>query len=1394
MKNLVLKNFLLKSFQFYFIKTEISIAMSKKSFKTFLLKISNYNPGTLSFFIFPIALYFGLFNGTKLKEIRDLTKINVPGVFYNYENISWDTMQKTSFLTLPFSSTNFRNFENISKMFLETLIFENSLNFVNYCNNFISFELKSNWKNKKKQFFLGTLPKKDKALVNDHFLIFPARENFQSNYYELLENKAYNLVQKKNYQLDEFPFKLEGSKQKKIGSLDFFRLKIENDVKDESLNNKKNSLIENTIPFINNKASQLNFKSNTLKKQTISFVKASQFHLKKSAIKLVAFSAVNTSQLKNQPQNCENDLIQPTFSSNDFDFNSQNEQIREFLNSHPRFENYQKWQKIQRQIHSFFYQKNYMSQFVPISNLNEIVDLLPSKTSIIASNQILNFLETFENKELLPHQKWTNRFRQMSGFEYPDLNQKNRLSLLINEEYFNFFNSFFQKKNSSHLKIDLVGNFNFSSLYLPLKTKPISLKMKYKPILYNLEGEGILYSGPGLTYNSEMDSYEAKNFKEVLENLQKQMDSNNPKNREFLAFFGNYNFYHLKNASKNSFDSSKLDQMTDKQTVINSLKRNLVEKDFSSDIFTYDDRFEICYLKDWKTWFSDNQTLSLENKNTNFINSFPVRQISTLQRDHLNDYFDVIEYQNEKEFLKKFTNKNIYFYEPEFVQSSMSAELVRKAFFNFSYNKKSSYYEFKKMLFNNSEQFLQTDTWEPINKNSWLFISQYLFALFIFYILKQFLQEYGRELISYLIDLISSLGIVDESFKDEFAPTNNSNFGYRVIKTTKKSFRDIAGIEHIFCELSEIVWFLRNSGRSFKIGNMLPKGILLVGLPGTGKTLLVKAIAGEAQVPVLVQSTSALNSFEGLGAQRLQNLFEKAKKLAPCIIFFDEIDSIGEKRTNILENSIGSIFNNFSEKKTNVNSGIPFSKKLSLPLEKNQKLENLEEQKDQNPQQNQETLSLLMQLLIELDGLKAKKHVVVIGATNRPESLDPALTRPGRFDKIFKLHFPGKTKRLEICKIYGTNLGMDPNIFWGSIANQTLGLSGADLAAIMNQSSIQAILNNSCHTMSTIEYGIEKVINSSSEIYSKLSNSNFSLNKNDPFAISRLAYYQCGRSILETATIANNIPPFSFGCSLIQKTKNTRYSKLKSEQDFKLCRRIELENKIVTLHGGKASEILFLVNSVYGFKKSKLDLWQSDLGSDDLKNATSLAYLMVDKWYFYSKNLVVPNLFNLAPNRNMFEILDPTILDFFSNFVYEIEIDSIEKQQSKYRSFQQWSIKPWWQIQVTKENDYFDSSSANWYRIYMYDPEENESNEEWAPPDQYYHNNQTYLLSRTIPFDDIARNNRDLMYQSILQKSFNNAFEMLNLNREFLDFFVQSVIEKEILREDDITKLGKFFV
>ena len=120
-------------------------------------------------------------------------------------------------------------------------------------------------------------------------------------------------------------------------------------------------------------------------------------------------------------------------------------------------------------------------------------------------------------------------------------------------------------------------------------------------------------------------------------------------------------------------------------------------------------------------------------------------------------------------------------------------------------------------------------------------------------------------------------------------------------------------------------------------------------------------------------------------------------------------------------------------------------------------------------------------------------------------------------------------------------------------------------------------------------------------------------------------------------------------------------------------------------------------------------------------------------------------------------------------------------------------MKPWWQIQVTKENNSFDFISANWYRIYMYDPEESECNEEWTPPDYYYHNNQSHLLTRTIPFDDLLKKNRDSLYQLILIESFNRAFEMLNFNREFLDFFVHSLIEKEILREDDIAKLGKFF-
>ena len=352
------------------------------------------------------------------------------------------------------------------------------------------------------------------------------------------------------------------------------------------------------------------------------------------------------------------------------------------------------------------------------------------------------------------------------------------------------------------------------------------------------------------------------------------------------------------------------------------------------------------------------------------------------------------------------------------------------------------------------------ESWEPVTFQSWLAITKLSFTFFVLKFLQYFYTNYGRDL------LIIVLRFLDENLKEGLGLTNKKkDKGYRLIKKVKKAFKDVAGIDNILPELGEMVWVLRNSGNgatTFKFGNLLPKGFLFVGPPGTGKTFLVQAIAGEAGVPVLVQSRSSLTDAgeNDKGAQRLKSLFKKARQLAPCIVFIDEIDTLGETRQNVMRNPdaqqgtddlIQSLhkYNKSSNILTDERSSPEHSKGMSgvfsKPLEKlklsvkksgniaekqNKSNINVSEkfqdtQKNQEKQKaNQEQLNLLMQLLIELDGLKSRKGVIVIGATNRPRVLDPALTRPGRFDRVLNLEFPGKKKRIEILKLYSQNIGL----------------------------------------------------------------------------------------------------------------------------------------------------------------------------------------------------------------------------------------------------------------------------------------------------------------------------------------------------------------------------------
>ena len=726
---------------------------------------------------------------------------------------------------------------------------------------------------------------------------------------------------------------------------------------------------------------------------------------------------------------------------------------------------------------------------------------------------------------------------------------------------------------------------------------------------------------------------------------------------------------------------------------------------------------------------------------------------------------------------------------------------------------------------------------EDITPESWMMITQFSFGLIVVQVLQDFYRRYGIELASYLTDVLASTGVMDEITKQELNLDDQTKT-YRVIRQVPKRFRDIAGIDDILQQLGEIVWFLRNSGRSSKLSNIFPKGILLIGPPGTGKTLLVQAIAGEAEVPVLIQSGSSLKDSdqEINGVQQLKNLFEEAQQIAPCIIFIDEIDTFGEKRTNVMQNTMGEddIIESLQGKLTpleNLNANLLFP--VTNQTFENVRLNNLGQNELQtvsvNPEistQNsesfdntstgiiqqsldkqeakQEQVNLLMQFLIEMDGLRARKGIIVIGATNRPDTLDLALTRPGRFDQILPISLPGKQKRIEILKLYSKNLGTEATfsknikcskfIFteqtWNYLANRTVGFSAADLAAVMNQSSMKAILNETVHTIETIEKGIESITTYNSE-KPKVNVKTAS----EVFFISRLAYYQAGKALVQTVLVQH---PSVTVLYLWPQQKNKRQSYIDNviqNKFFKISCKSELEARLIGLYAGKASEYLILDKQF----SNHASFWQSDLGVEDLAFATSLMGAMINKWYFYSKDVVIRRSTQIISAHSENQDLDS--LELIKQLAINTENELAQRTRSTgfTRNFQKWSIRPWWQTQITQRIGLLNPTYDDWYRIYLPDPEESERNDEWIAPDEYYHDNNNLSnlklsSSRTFNFssmdwNELYASNRDYIYHGLLLRCFNTAFKILDQNRELLDYFAFYLMQNEIIREHEITDI-----
>lgn len=370
-----------------------------------------------------------------------------------------------------------------------------------------------------------------------------------------------------------------------------------------------------------------------------------------------------------------------------------------------------------------------------------------------------------------------------------------------------------------------------------------------------------------------------------------------------------------------------------------------------------------------------------------------------------------------------------------------------------------------------------------------------------------------------------------------------SNAKVYVKAQTGKTFKDVAGQDEAKDALREIVDFLHNPQKYTEIGASMPKGALLVGPPGTGKTLLAQAVAGEAEVPFFsISGSEFVEMFVGMGAAKVRDLFKQANEKAPCIVFIDEIDTIGKKRDSA---GVGG---------------------------------------------NDEREQTLNQLLTEMDGFDGSKGVVILAATNRPETLDPALLRPGRFDRRIPVELPDLEGREAILKVHAKKVKLGDNVDFHAIARAAAGASGAELANMVNEAALRAVRNGRTYVIQEdLEESIEVVIAG----YQK---KNAVLSDKEKLIV---AYHETGHALV--AALQSHSAPVT-KITIIPRTSGALgYTMQVEERDQYLLSKEELENKIATYAGGRAAEELIFGSITTG-------------ASNDIEQMTKLARAMITRY------------------------------------------------------------------------------------------------------------------------------------------------------------------------------------
>nr|YP_010447314.1 putative plastid division protein [Halimeda opuntia]UTN43234.1 putative plastid division protein [Halimeda opuntia] len=762
---------------------------------------------------------------------------------------------------------------------------------------------------------------------------------------------------------------------------------------------------------------------------------------------------------------------------------------------------------------------------------------------------------------------------------------------------------------------------------------------------------------------------------------------------------------------------------------------------------------------------------------------------------------------------------------------------------------------------------------EKINNYSWSLLFFFSSGWVFVNIFKNVYKKYAKEIVESGIDFLERAGILDDVkwLKEELGMSNEQ--AYRGIRHQGKKFKNIIGLErkYIILQLSEMVWFLKT--QKFRFLNFFqrqvppylkPKGFLFIGPPGTGKTLLVQALAGETGVPVVTQSGGLLQNprLRGKGAQTLHKLFLRAREIAPCIIFIDEVDGIGSRRQFLPDgqggyDAIEFLENHLHLPPPNIEKKVqrrfeffddsdPYWKEpeftqtvQSTPIP----IDVLQDMQSSRSARN-EQVSILTQLLIELDGLHPLDNILVIGATNRVEILDPALMRPGRFQRILKFNLPDYNARINLLKLYtqSSKIGIE-DISWDYFSKRTQGLSSADIASIVFSSELTAIQLGQKHTFASLERGIDLITSFPSDpvmlrlqhIFVFLENSicKFFAKNQFYFSSSSLVSVK-GREISALQEISNilrncyynigkmfivfclQLQPLA-SINLWERPKNFRFlfftQKFNEFDEFEKKRfsRIEIEKRLLAFFGGKAGESLFIFLPLHKFSPEIFfqfdstflsfanSLEQSNFGiENEIQRAQSLLKLMVEKWYFYLEKIATEKFHPILEDVNLWEYREKEIL-LAQALVDEMIID-LDMRHRLSRNEQKHSYQAWWMKKVATQLNFSvqmgignEVDNLLWSRIYLSDPDNSAQNIEWVAPDEFFH-----TLLRTPPFcmpwTQFLENGRFAISNLLLLQSFNTVFKTLRQFPEFIDFLADYFLRQKSIRETVFqAKISQFF-